>query len=167
MKNIKKTLLLMIGIIIFSSCKKEGSELFEGNYTYNTSGEVTVTTDNSSYPVKLNNRTGQMQIIAMDDENRVMIIKTSLTGNVSKGYATISGDEITFEPNTFSENITLNYLTGTTTVTNNATGKIYDDNTIVINEIYDGTFAGYENALSVTGTVNGNKILTIAKRNEE
>ncbi len=40
-------------------------------------------------------------------------------------------------------------------------------NTIVINEIYDGTFAGYENTLSVTGTINGDNILTIAKRNEE
>jgi hypothetical protein len=167
MKNIKTVVILMIGIITFSSCKKEGSELFEGDYTYNTSGEVTVTTDNSSYPVKLNNRTGQMQIIAMDGENRVMIIKTSLTGNVTKGYATISGDEITFEPTIFSENITLNNLTGTATITDNATGKIYNNNTIVINEIYDGTFAGYENTLNVTGTINGDEILTIAKRNEE
>jgi len=108
-----------------------------------------------------------MEILDVDEDNRVMVVKRSLTGDVTSTYATIDGDQITFEPSTITKAVTLLVEYGIVTVTCSASGKIYGDKTIMINETYNGTFAGQGAFLNVSGTVSGDNILTIAKRNED
>ncbi len=165
--NLKTCALLMLSCLFLSSCQKEGVQVFKGDYTYKTSGEITLTVGGIPNPVKLVNQTGQMDIIDIGEDDRVMVIKTSLTGNVTNGYATIDGDQITFDPVTSKETIILLVENGTATITSRASGKIYDGNTIIINETYDGTFAGQGVNLNVTGTISGDSILTVAERNED
>ncbi len=165
--NLKIVAFLMVTCLFFSSCKKEGVKVFKGDYTYNTSGDIIVKTTGISSPVKLFNSTGQMEILDVDEDNRVMVVKRSLTGDVTSTYATIDGDQITFEPSTITKAVTLLVEYGIVTVTCSASGKIYGDKTIMINETYNGTFAGQGAFLNVSGTVSGDNILTIAKRNED
>lgn len=164
--SLKTWALLMMSCLFLSSCQKEGVKVFKGDYTYKTSGEVTVSIGGIPNPVKLLNQTGQMDIIDIGEDDRVMVVKTSLTGNVTSGYATIDGDQITFDPVTFTETLILVVENGTATITSRATGKIYDGNKIIINETYDGTFAGQGAYLNVTGTISGDSVLTVAERNE-
>lgn len=77
-----------------------------------------------------------MDIIDIDEENRVMV-KTSLTGTVTIGYASIDGD-ITFEPVTTTQAIFTGQQYLTATITEAGTGKIYEKNTLVIHEKYTG-----------------------------
>lgn len=165
--NFKICALLMLSCLFLSSCQKEGVKVFKGDYTYKTSGKITVSIGGIPNPVNLLNKTGQMDIIDIGEEDRVMVVKTSLTGNVTSGYATIDGDQIAFDPVTFNETLILLVENGTATITSRASGKIYDDNTIIINETYDGTFAGQGSFLNVTGTISGDSVLTVAERNED
>ena len=165
--NFKICALLMLSCLFLSSCQKEGVKVFKGDYTYKTSGKITVSIGGIPNPVNLLNKTGQMDIIDIGEEDRVMVVKTSLTGNVTSGYATIDGDQIAFDPVTFNETLILLVENGTATITSRASGKIYDDNTIIINETYDGTFAGQGSFLNVTGTISSDSVLTVAERNED
>ncbi|HOV10406.1 MAG TPA: hypothetical protein PLT47_08935 [Bacteroidales bacterium] len=165
--NLKICALLMLSCLFLSSCQKEGVKVFKGDYTYKTSGKITVSIGGIPNPVKLLNQTGQMDIIDIGEDDRVMVVKTSLTGNVTSGYATIDGDQITFDPVTSTETIILLVENGTATITSHASGKIYDEKTIIINETYDGIFGGQGSYLNVTGTISGDSILTVAERNED
>lgn len=165
--SLKTCALLMLSCLFLSSCQKDGVKVFKGDYTYKTSGKITVTISGVANPVKLLNRTGQMDIIDIGEDDRVMVVKTSLTGDVTSGYATIDGDKIIFDPVTFNETLILLVENGMATITSNASGKIYENNTIIINETYEGIFAGQGSYLNVLGTISGDSILTVADRNED
>lgn len=170
-KNINKIKImvpLIMVCLLLASCKKEGVKVFEGEYTYKTSGNVVVTINGTNIPVSLINHTGQLDIIDIGEDDKVQIVKTSLEGNVSTYNATINDDEIGFDPTTFSEIIVLGTsgAYGTGIITSKATGKIYNKNTIIINEVYQGTYIGSD-SLHTMGTIYGDNVLTVADRNED
>lgn len=166
MKLFRRTIFLCLIGIVFNSCSKTDTKRFEGNYTYNTSGEVVMTTDGRSVSVPLMNSTGQMQIIDLDEDGRVMVIKRTLSGKVMQGYGTIVDNQIEFEPQTFTTFIASSDISGTAQITSTATGTLYNQNTLIINEVYNGTFVDSIGTLNNSVTLYGNDILTVAERNK-
>jgi len=166
--TIKMVAPLMLACLLLVSCKKEGVKVFEGDYTYKTSGNVVVKINGMNIPVSLINHTGQLDIIDIGEDDKVQIVKTSLEGNVSTYNATINDDEIDFDPTTFTEIIMLGTSGsyGIGIITSKATGKIYNKNTIIINEVYQGTYINSD-SLNTMGTIYGDNVLTVADRNED
>jgi len=166
-RSITVIVVLMLQTMLLTSCSKDEIKPFMGDYTYNTSGTVVLNMSGIPLQVSLPNNTGQMDIIDIDEDNRVMVKKTSLTGTVTIGYASIDGDDITFEPVTTTQAIFTGQQYLTATITSTGTGKIYEKNTLVIHEKYTGTFIGAGSDINVSGTLQGDSILTVAERNEE
>jgi len=169
MKRRKPIALWCLALIAITmvSCSKDEVKPFLGDYTYNTSGTIVLNMSGIPLQLSVPNNTGQMHIISIDEDDRVMIQKTSLAGTVSVGYATIDDDEITFEPVTTTEAVFTGQQYLTATITSTGNGKIYDGKTIVINEKYTGSFAGMGSDINAAGTLSGDSILTVAERNEE
>lgn len=165
--NFKMMTLIIVSFLFLSSCKKEGVTDFIGEYTYNTSGNVIVNIGGVANPVGLFNRTGQMEILDIGEKDRVMVVKRSLSGDITSMYATIDGDQISIEPETHTKTVNILLEAGTVTFTCTASGNIFDHNNIILNEVYDGTFAGQGSLLNVAGTVYSDDILTVAKRNDD
>lgn len=167
MKKNVTVLSITLLFLMLASCSKDEVKPFLGDYTYNTSGTVVLNMSGFPLEVSVPNNTGQMHIIDIDEENRVMVQKTSLAGTVSVGYATIDGDDITFEAVTTTEAI----FTGTqyvnATITSTGTGTMYEDKTIIVSEKYTGTFIGAGSDINASGTLSGDSIHTVARRNEE
>lgn len=101
MNNMKKTLFapaltLLLALTALCSCSKEGTELFEGYYSYKLSGEITLTqivdeTDTVTVPevltLSLTPESGQMNILTRDKDGGKMVITLNAMG----------GDATTFE----------------------------------------------------------------------
>ncbi len=101
MNNMKKTLFapaltLLLALTALCSCSKEGTELFEGYYSYKLSGEITLTqivdeTDTVTVPevltLSLTPEAGQMNILTRDKDGGKMVITLNAMG----------GDATTFE----------------------------------------------------------------------
>ena len=94
MNNMKKTLFapaltLLLALTAFCSCTKEGTEIFEGYYSYKLSGEITLTqivdeTDTVTVPevltLSLTPESGQMNILTRDKDGGKMVITLNAMG---------------------------------------------------------------------------------------
>ena len=97
MNNMKKTLFAAaLAVAALCSCTKEGTEIFEGYYSYKLSGEITLTqivdeTDTVTVPevltLSLTPESGQMNILTRDKDGGKMVITLNAMG----------GDATTFE----------------------------------------------------------------------
>ena len=97
MNNMKKTLFAAaLAVAALCSCTKEGTEIFEGYYSYKLSGEITLTqivdeTDTVTVPevltLSLTPESGQMNILTRDKDGGEMVVTMNAMG----------GDATTFE----------------------------------------------------------------------
>ena len=141
-------LIAIIAVLAFSSCQKSGMHLFRGDYSFKTSGSVifeeTVPEGDSieplSFTVTLPNEIGQLEISALGNEkDSLLVVINTLGGEVIVTHAFCDGNEVFL--NDFKKN-TLLFSGDSITLKNEmdvqASGQMYEDNTIILNMTYDG-----------------------------
>lgn len=172
-----------------TACKKS-TKPFVGEYTYQTDGKITISLATEDVDIPWSG-VGQMQILKdKDEKGKVIIVKKSLSGDISTYGASISGNEITVDEYTIEKEINApnvsdisslsdiidqilgnstranedNAFKGKAKITVNSKGRLYD-NTIIFEETYSGLF--YETSdIPFIGTIKSNDLKTIAKLNE-
>ena len=159
----KKTILFvaLCGLIAFTSCQKRGTNLFRGDYSFKTSGSVTLdeilpegdTEEPASYTVGLPNEIGQLEISALgNDKDSLLVVMNTMGGEVVVTHARCEGNEIFLKD--FTKN-TLLFTGDSITLKNevrvSATGQMYENNTLIINMIYEGEAETNERSFEIYG----------------
>ena len=165
----KRILLIFIcGLFALASCQKSGMHLFRGDYSFKTSGTVTLDEidpedEPASYTVGLPNEIGQMEISALgNDRDSLLVVMNTMGGEVVVTHALCDGNEIFLKD--FTKN-TLLFTGDSITLRNEvrvqASGQMYEDNTIILNMVYDGEAETAERLFSI----HGDNIRMVAIRN--
>ena len=164
----KQILIAVLALLAFSSCQKSGMNLFRGDYSFKTSGSVTLDeidpeNEPASYTVNLPNEIGQLEISDLDNgKDSVVVVMNTMGGEVVVTHALCDGNEIFLKD--FTKN-TLLFTGDSITLKNEvrvqASGQMYEDNTIILNMIYDGEAETSERAF----TIHGDNIRMAAIRN--
>lgn len=158
-------------LLAFSSCQKSGMHLFRGDYSFKTSGSVTMdeivpegeTIEPASYTVSLPNEIGQLEISALgSDKDSLLVVMNTMGGEVVVTHAFCDGNEIFLKD--FTKN-TLLFTGDSITLKNEvhvqASGQMYEDNTIILNMIYDGEAETSDRSFKI----HGDNIRMAATRN--
>ena len=167
----KPMMIAVLALLAFTSCQKSGMHLFRGDYSFKTSGSVTmdeiVTEGNSvepvSYTVSLPNEIGQLEISDLGNEkDSLLVVINTMGGEVVVTHAFCDGNEIYLKD--FTKNTLL--FTGDSIALKNevhvqASGQMYEDNTLILNMIYDGEAEINERGF----TIHGDNIRMAALRN--
>jgi len=147
----KKTVLILMGLLALTSCHKSGVNLFAGDYSFKTSGEVSIITeavvDSSDIvipavlDVNLTNEIGQLNISISDKKNdEVIVVINFLNGAVVVTNGTC--EEETIELDEFELDVLPVSISSMFTyyiIKASGTGQMYDDNMIVFDMYYKGT----------------------------
>lgn len=158
----KKLLFIMLcGLVALSACQKRGMHLFRGDYSFKTSGSVTLdeimaegdTDEPATYTVSLPNEIGQLEISDLDNgKDSVIVVMNTMGGEVVVTHAFCDGNEIFLKD--FTKN-TLLFTGDSITLKNEvhvqASGQMYEDNTIILNMIYDGEAETSERNFKIHG----------------
>ena len=173
MKKIVFVLLLATTATFFSSCHKNGVKLFAGDYSFKTSGEVSIITEAvidsndivipAVLNVDLTNDIGQLNISVSDKENdEVIVVINYLNSDVTVTTGTCDGN--TIELDEFERDVLPVSVTSLFTnysIKASATGQIYNDNMIV----FDMNYYGKATTGSVTYTIMDKDAKLVAYRN--
>ena len=155
----KKSLLIMLcGLCFFASCQKKNAPLFRGDYSFKTSGSVTLDEINAedepaSYTVGLPNEIGQLEISDLGNgRDSVLVVMNTMGGEVVVTHAFCQDNEIFLKD--FTKNTLL--FTGDSLSLKNelrvhATGQMYENNTLIINMIYEGEAETSERSFEIYG----------------
>lgn len=145
----KKTIIIAVfALFALASCQKSGMQLFRGDYSFKTSGSVTMdeivpegdTIEPISYTISLPNEIGQLEISGLGGEkDSLLVVINAMGGEVIVTHAFCDGNEIFLKD--FTKN-TLLFTGDSITLKNevcvHASGQMYEDNTIILDMIYDG-----------------------------
>lgn len=140
-----------------ASCQKKNAPLFRGDYSFKTSGSVTlneiVTDEPASYTVGLPNEIGQLEISELGNgKDSVLVVMNTMGGEVVVTHAFCKDNEIFLRD--FKKN-TLLFTGDSLTLKNDlrvhATGQMYEDNTLILNMIYEGEAETNERNFKVYG----------------
>ena len=160
--------ILFCALRALASCQKKNAPLFRGDYSFKTSGSVTLDEINvedepASYTVSLPNEIGQLEISALgNDKDSVVVVMNTMGGEVVVTHAFCKDNEIFLRD--FKKNTLL--LTGDSiTLKNNlrvhASGQMYEDNTLILNMTYEGEAEADDRSFKIYG----NDIHMVANRN--
>ena len=142
-----------------ASCQKKNAPLFRGDYSFKTSGSVTLEEivpqgeTGETFTVGLPNEIGQLEISTLDNgKDSVLVVMNTMGGEVVVAHALCKDNEIFLRD--FKKNTLL--LTGDSLTLKNdlrvkATGRMYEDNTLILNMIYDGEAERNERSFKVYG----------------
>ena len=166
--------ILFCCLIALSSCKKSGVKLFVGDYSFKTSGEVTITAqaiindDNITIPAEMNvdllSDIGQLNISVSDKENQeVLVVINYVNGDVITTYGTcyeniIQLDE--FQRNTLPITINSLLLPNNTYITVSGRGEMYDNGIV-----FDLTIKGRTIIGPFTYKIRDKNVQMVAYRN--
>ncbi len=167
--------LLVVSAVILTSCHKSGVNLFSGNYSFKTSGELAITAQavidsiNIALPAEFNanlsNEIGQLNICVSDKKSdEVIVVINYFNGDAVVTNGTCDGKNIILEEyqrNTLPVSINIPYTPSSTYITVNASGQMYDDNMIVFDMNYKGTVK----IGSVTYNITDKDLKMVAYRN--
>ncbi|MBR4561408.1 MAG: hypothetical protein IKO23_05790 [Bacteroidales bacterium] len=151
-------LLSVCCLIALASCQKKNAPLFRGDYSFKTSGSVTLDEINAedeptSFTVSLPNEIGQLEISALDNgKDSVLVVMNTMGGEVVVTHAFCKDNEIflrNFKKNTLL--FTGDSLTLKNDLRVHATGQMYEDNTLILNMIYEGEAETNERNFKVYG----------------
>ena len=150
--------ILLCAFFALTSCQKRGMHLFRGDYSFKTSGSVTLDEidpedEPATYTVSLPNEIGQLEISDLDNgKDSVLVVMNTMGGEVVVTHAFCDGNEIFLKD--FTKN-TLLFTGDSITLRNEvrvqASGQMYEDNTIILNMIYDGEAETAERVFSIHG----------------
>lgn len=141
--------ILFCALMALASCQKKNAPLFRGDYSFKTSGSVTLEEivpqgeTGETFTVGLPNEIGQLEISALDNgKDSVLVVMNTMGGEVVVTHAFCKDNEIFLRD--FKKN-TLLFTGDTITLKNevrvHATGQMYEDNTLILNMTYDGEAA--------------------------
>ena len=159
MKNIHPLLFVICALIALASCQKKNAPLFRGDYSFKTSGSVTLDEivtngeEGDSFTVSLPNEIGQLEISVLGNEkDSVVVVMNTMGGEVVVTHALCQDNKIFLRD--FTKN-TLLFTGDSITLKNevrvSASGQIYEDNTLIINMIYDGEAETNERNFKIHG----------------
>lgn len=162
----------LCAFVSLTSCQKKGVHLFTGDYSFKTSGEVTIqrqasmldTVVPSTYTYILPNEIGQLEISPLNQKSdSVVVVINYLDGEVTVTRGRCVDQHLSLQQ--FSRNNMGFSINGTTDlkskVTVFASGEIYDENTIILNLVYWGS----STIGPLTYNINGDNIRMVAYRN--
>ena len=151
-------LLSVFCLIVLASCQKKNAPLFRGDYSFKTSGSVTLNEINTedepaSFTVSLPNEIGQLEISALDNgKDSVLVVMNTMGGEVVVTHAFCKDNEIFLRD--FKKN-TLLFTGDSLTLKNDlrvhASGQMYEDNTLIINMTYEGEAETNERSFKIYG----------------
>ena len=153
--NVFLTLCCLLALV---ACQKKNAPLFRGDYSFKTSGSVTLDEidpedEPVSYTVSLPNEIGQLEISDLGNgKDSVLVVMNTMGGEVVVTHALCQDNEIFLKD--FTKN-TLLFTGDSLTLKNDlhvkALGQMYEDNTLIINMIYEGEAETSERNFKVYG----------------
>ena len=151
-------LLSVFCLIVLASCQKKNAPLFRGDYSFKTSGSVTLEEINpedepASFTVSLPNEIGQLEISALDNgKDSVLVVMNTMGGEVVVTHACCKDNKIFLRD--FKKN-TLLFTGDSLTLKNElrvqASGQMYEDNTLILNMTYEGEAETNERSFKIYG----------------
>ena len=159
MMKIRLILIILCALMALASCQKKNAPLFRGDYSFKTSGSVTLEEivpqgeTGETFTVGLPNEIGQLEISDLGNgKDSVLVVMNTMGGEVVVTHAFCKDNEIFLRD--FKKNTLL--LTGDSLTLKNdlrvkATGRMYEDNTLILNMIYDGEAERNERSFKVFG----------------
>ena len=152
-------LLSVCCLIALASCQKKNAPLFRGDYSFKTSGSVTLDEivtngeEGDSFTVSLPNEIGQLEISDLGNgKDSVLVVMNTMGGEVVVTHAFCKDNEIFLKD--FTKN-TLLFTGDSLTLKNDlrvhATGQMYEDNTLILNMIYEGEAETNERTFEIYG----------------
>ncbi len=159
MKNIHPLLFVICALMALASCQKKNAPLFRGDYSFKTSGSVTLDEivtngeEGDSFTVSLPNEIGQLEISVLGNEkDSVVVVMNTMGGEVVVTHALCQDNKIFLRD--FTKNTLL--FTGDSISLKNevrvsASGQMFEDNTLIINMIYDGEAETNERNFKIHG----------------
>lgn len=167
-------LLALCCSLTMTSCKKGGVNLFVGDYSFKTSGEIAITAEAeyegedlpipASLNLSLSNDIGQLNISSIDKKSgEVMVVINYLSGDVVTTTAICDGDEIVLDEfrRTILPVSISTYFSSYYYIKVSGMGHIYDENTIVFEMSYNGKGS----VGSVTYKIKDKDVKMVAYRN--
>ena len=150
--------ILFCALMALASCQKKNAPLFRGDYSFKTSGSVTLDEINAedepaSFTVGLPNEIGQLEISALDNgKDSVLVVMNTMGGEVVVTHAFCKDNEIFLKD--FMKN-TLLFTGDSLTLKNDlrvkASGQMYEDNTLILNMTYEGEAETNERSFKIYG----------------
>jgi hypothetical protein len=141
-----------------SACQKKNAPLFRGDYSFKTSGSVTLDEINAedepvSYTVSLPNEIGQLEISDLGNgKDSVLVVMNTMGGEVVVTHALCKDNEIFLRD--YKKN-TLLFTGDSLTLKNDlrvsAKGQIYEDNMLILNMVYEGEAETNDHSFKVYG----------------
>ena len=167
----KPIIIAVLALLALASCQKKNAPLFRGDYSFKTSGNVTLdeivpegdTIEPVSFVVNLPNEIGQLEISDLDNgKDSVLVVMNTMGGEVVVTHAFCKDNEIFLRD--FTKNALL--FTGDSITLKNevhvqASGQMYEDNTLILNMTYDGEAETNERNF----TIHGDNVRMAAIRN--
>ena len=158
MKNIRSLLFVICALMALASCQKKNAPLFRGDYSFKTSGSVTLNEINAedepaSFTVNLPNEIGQLEIKDLDNgKDSVLVVMNTMGGEVVVTHALCQDNKIFLRD--FKKN-TLLFTGDSLTLKNDlrvhASGHMYEDNTLILNMTYEGEAETNERSFKIYG----------------
>ena len=153
--NVFLTICCLMALV---ACQKKNAPLFRGDYSFKTSGSVTLDEINAedepaSFTVSLPNEIGQLEISALDNgKDSVLVVMNTMGGEVVVTHAFCKDNEIVLRD--FKKN-TLLFTGDSITLKNElrvkASGQMYEDNTLILNMTYEGEAETNERNFKIYG----------------
>ena len=150
--------ILFCAFLALASCQKKNAPLFRGDYSFKTSGSVTLNEINAedepaSFTVSLPNEIGQLEISALDNgKDSVLVVMNTMGGEVVVTHACCKDNKIFLRD--FKKN-TLLFTGDSLTLKNElrvqASGQMYEDNTLILNMTYEGEAETNERSFKIYG----------------
>ena len=154
-------LFVMICLLALASCQKKNAPLFRGDYSFKTSGSVTLdeivpegdTIEPASYIVSLPNEIGQLEISDLGNgKDSLLVVMNTMGGEVVVAHAFCKDNEIFLRD--FKKN-TLLFTSDSLTLKNDlrvhASGQIYEGNTLILNMTYEGQAESNDRSFKIFG----------------
>ena len=138
--------IVICALMALASCQKKNAPLFRGDYSFKTSGSVTLEEivpqgeTGETFTIGLPNEIGQLEISTLDNgKDSVLVVMNTMGGEVVVTHAFCKDNEIFLRD--FKKNTLL--LTGDSLTLKNdlrvkATGRMYENNTLILNMTYEG-----------------------------
>ena len=168
----KKQLLFLLSIICLCGCNQLTINDIAGDYSYATSGMLTLTEGTTIYDVSLDNVMGTLDIQRLPQGDSILLVFNELLGDLVTVRAEVKGDSIlmptyqkVFSITTEANNSLIDIIPTRSKYIVSLTGDGYImDDMIVFNQrINSGKLL--ENGRTVT--VKSNSIKTVAKKNKK
>ena len=168
----KRISVILFTLLTLTSCQKSGVNLFVGDYSFKTSGDISITattvidennvTIPASLDVSLSNDIGQLNISVSDKKNdEVIVVMNYLNGDVVVTTGTCDGKTIELEE--FQRDIlpvSVSTLLSSFSIKVGGTGQMYDDMIV-----FDMTYKGKATIESVTYKIKEKDVKMVAYRN--